>query len=167
MSATGHHVPPYFVFARKRMNPLLIKDGPTGCDMAVTDTSYMDTPTFLKYLGHFEKHTSPTEQNPVLVLLDNHVSHVSLQVVTFAKDNYIHLLSLPPHSSQKTQPLDPEPLQIQVRFSPFTMLPLLSTAFAKTATVEIAREGFRATGLYPMDKNIFSDEDFMPAEGTE
>nr|CAI5862711.1 unnamed protein product [Callosobruchus analis] len=108
MSAIGHHVPPYFVFARKRMNPLLMKDGPTGCDMAVTDTGYMNTPTLLKYLGNFEKYTSPTEQNPVLVLLDNHVSHVSLQAVTFAKDNYIHLLSLPPHSSQKTQPLDHE-----------------------------------------------------------
>nr|CAI5838932.1 unnamed protein product [Callosobruchus analis] len=66
----------------------------------------MDTPTFLKYLGRFKKHTNPTEQNPVLVLLDNHVSHVSLQAVIFAKDNYIHLLSLLPHSSQKTQPLD-------------------------------------------------------------
>nr|CAH7733086.1 unnamed protein product [Callosobruchus chinensis] len=66
----------------------------------------MNTPTFLKYLDHFKKHTNPTEQNPVLVLLDNHVSRINLHAVTFAKDNYIHLLSLPPQSTQKTQPLD-------------------------------------------------------------
>ncbi|KAJ8964844.1 hypothetical protein NQ314_004586 [Rhamnusium bicolor] len=96
MNATGHHVPPYFLFARKRMNLLLIKDGSTGCDMAVTDTGYMNTPTFIKYLEHFKKHTNPTEQNPVLLIPDNHVSHTNLQAVIFAKSNHIHLLSLPP-----------------------------------------------------------------------
>ncbi|KAJ8968230.1 hypothetical protein NQ314_002398 [Rhamnusium bicolor] len=166
------------------MNLLLIKDGPTGCDMAVTDTGYMNTPTFIKYLEHFKKHTNPTEQNPVLLIPDNHVSHTSLQAVICAKSNHIHLLSLPTHSSHKTQPLDRvffRPLKAYYEsvadswttsnpgqvLSIYHVAGLFGTAFAKTATVDIANEGFRTTGIYPLNKNIFTDVDFLPAEVTE
>ncbi|XP_072394777.1 uncharacterized protein [Diabrotica undecimpunctata] len=106
MTATSHHVPPCFLFARKRMTLFLIKDGPTACNMAITESGYMNTLTFINYLEHFKKHASLTEENPVLLISDNHVSHTNLQAVTFAKDNSIHLLSLPTHSSYKTHPLD-------------------------------------------------------------
>ncbi|CAH2062580.1 unnamed protein product, partial [Iphiclides podalirius] len=37
LNANGGYMPPYFIFKRKRENPLLIKNGPIGCKMAVTD----------------------------------------------------------------------------------------------------------------------------------
>ncbi|XP_072397939.1 uncharacterized protein [Diabrotica undecimpunctata] len=143
--------------------------------MAITDSGYMNTSTFIKYLEYFKKHTSPTEENLVLLILDNHVSNTSLQAVTFAKDNFIHLLSLPPLSNHKTQPLDRaffKPLKayyesvadswISSHPGPiYHVAGLFSTSFAKTATIDIAREGSRSTGIYPLDKNIFSDVDFM------
>lgn len=103
-----HHIPPFFIFARKRLNLQLIKGGPVGCDMGVAKKDYMDTPwtTFIIWLKHFKKFACPTEERSILLILDNHVSHTSLEAVTFAKQNNIHLLSLPPHSSHKTQPLD-------------------------------------------------------------
>jgi len=42
----------------------------------------------------------------VLVLLDNHESHLYLPVIDFCKDNGIVLLSFSPHCSHKLQPLD-------------------------------------------------------------
>lgn len=42
MSTAGHYVPPFFIFARKRLNPLLIKDIPTGSTLSVTDSGYMN-----------------------------------------------------------------------------------------------------------------------------
>lgn len=106
MSAAGHHIPPFFIFKRKRLNLLLINNGPTGCDMGVTDKGYMNNETFIEWLEHFKKFTHPTTDRPILLVLDNHISHISFQAVTWAKKNNIHLLTIPPHSSHKTQPLD-------------------------------------------------------------
>ncbi|CAH2015814.1 unnamed protein product, partial [Acanthoscelides obtectus] len=106
MSATGHYVPPFFIFARKRLNSLLIKDAPSGSALGVTDSGYMNSLRFVDYLEHFRKYTNPTFDSPILLILDNHISHTSLQAITYAKNNNIHLLSLPPHSSHRTQPLD-------------------------------------------------------------
>jgi hypothetical protein len=38
--------------------------------------------------------------------MDNHISHLDFQAVTFAKDNGIILLTIPPHCSHALQPLD-------------------------------------------------------------
>uniref|UniRef100_A0A1B0D8L0 DDE-1 domain-containing protein n=1 Tax=Phlebotomus papatasi TaxID=29031 RepID=A0A1B0D8L0_PHLPP len=50
------------------------------------------------------KATSMT--NPVLLVLDNHQSHLSIAGLKFCVDNGINVLSIPPHSSHKLQPLD-------------------------------------------------------------
>jgi len=38
--------------------------------------------------------------------MDNYVSHVALDCVVEAKENGIHIVTLPPQTSNKTQPLD-------------------------------------------------------------
>lgn len=184
MSATGHYVPPFFIYARKRMNRLLIKGGPTGSDMDITDKGYMTIPTFLTWLEHFKKHTNPSENNPILLILDNHVSHTTLEAVTYAKTNHIHLLTLPPHSSHKTQPLDRNffgPLKKYYDaavdtwdvnhpgevFNVSCVAEAFKIAFQKAGTIENAVQGFRATGIYPLDANKFTDDDFLPAEVTD
>ncbi|KAJ8965879.1 hypothetical protein NQ314_003859 [Rhamnusium bicolor] len=106
MSATGHYVPPSFIFARHTLNLLLIKDAPTGSALGVTDSGYMNSLRFVDYLEHSRKYTNPTADSPILLMLDNHISHNSLQAITYAKNNNILLLSLPPHSSHRTRPLD-------------------------------------------------------------
>lgn len=37
----------------------------------------------------------------------------------------------------------------------------------KTATIEKAINRFKMIGIYPLDENIFTDEDFLPASVTE
>ncbi|KAJ8961308.1 hypothetical protein NQ314_005957 [Rhamnusium bicolor] len=158
MNATAHHVPPYFLFARKRMNLLLIKDGPAGCDMAVTDTGYMNTPTFIKYLEHFKKHTNPTEQNRSFNSRQSRVPHKSpgRDICEEPLKAYYESVADSWTTSNPGQVL-----------SIYHVAGLFGTAFTKTATVDIANEGFRATGIYPLNKNIFTDVDFLPAEVTE
>jgi hypothetical protein len=41
---------------------------------------------------------------------------------------------------------------------------LLGEAYGKTATVENALAGFRATGHWPVDRYVFTDRDFAPSE---
>ena len=38
--------------------------------------------------------------------MDNHQSHLAVDCLMFAKENGIHIITLPPHTSLKTQPLD-------------------------------------------------------------
>lgn len=159
LSALGGYVPPYFIFRRKRETPLLIKNGPQSCRMAVTEKGYMNAATFIKWLDHFVEFSKPTKERPVLLILDNHSSHVSYQAVAYAKSKNIVMVSLPPHSSHKTQPLDRvffKPLKTnydQVADSWISCHPgqvittyhvaeLFKTAYERTATLEKATSFF-------------------------
>ncbi|XP_030762953.1 uncharacterized protein LOC115887627 [Sitophilus oryzae] len=184
VSPIGYFVPPFFIYARKREDRLLIKGDPLGCEMAVTDKRYKNTPTFIKWLNHFKKYAKPSDSNPILLILDNHVSHTSREAVTFAKSNNIHLLTLPPHSSHKTQPLDRcifRPLKAYYdvavdswdvshpgeTFSVYNVAESFKIAFEKASSVENAAEAFKTTGIFPFDANIFSDADFLPSKVTD
>ncbi len=49
-----------------------------------------------------------TVKHPVLLIFHGHHSHISLALIELARDNNIHLLCLPPHSTHLLQPLDVE-----------------------------------------------------------
>lgn len=46
------------------------------------------------------------ELEPILLVMDNHESHCCLEVIDYCKIHKIYIVTLPPHSSHKTQPLD-------------------------------------------------------------
>ena len=71
-----------------------------------SDSGWMDAQLFVKYMTHFIAHTMPSENHPLLVVFDGHRSHISLEVVELAKQHHITLLTLPPHTSHRLQPLD-------------------------------------------------------------
>ena len=52
----------------------------------------------------FLKFTVP--QRPVLLLIDGHKSHITLDVVYLCRDNDILLFCLTPHTTHALQPLD-------------------------------------------------------------
>ncbi|XP_033106915.1 uncharacterized protein LOC117108831 [Anneissia japonica] len=55
---------------------------------------------------HFVKYAHPSKDHPKLLLLDNCGPHMSIATIDFARENGIILLSFPPHTSHKLQPLD-------------------------------------------------------------
>ncbi|XP_065172619.1 uncharacterized protein [Atheta coriaria] len=137
-----------------------------------------------EYLHHFKENVQPTKENPVLSILDNHSSHLSLAAINFCRDNGIHLLTLPPHSSHKMQPLDRGffgPLKTKFAYECDKWLTsnpgrvigqsevaqLLNESFKKVATVCNATSGFKTSGIWPIDREIFSEEDFIAASVTD
>lgn len=66
----------------------------------------MNSELFPEVMRHFIKHSCSSKENPSLLLLDNHESHLSIESLELAKTNGVTMLTLPPHSSHKTQPLD-------------------------------------------------------------
>ena len=45
-------------------------------------------------------------KRPVLLVMDNHDTHCTLEVLKLAKENNVTLLGLPPHTTHILQPLD-------------------------------------------------------------
>ena len=60
---------------------------------------------FTQWFLHFIKHTKPTKEDPVILVLDRHYSHTrNLEVIILARENQVDIICLPPHSSDKMQP---------------------------------------------------------------
>ena len=106
MSASGGYVPPMFIFPRKRMSLLLQRGGPPGAIYKCSHNGWSNEELFLEWLEHFQKDVKSSEEDPVLLLMDNHGSYISLQCYDFCRQHHIHVVSIPPHSSHRLQPLD-------------------------------------------------------------
>lgn len=101
-----------------------------------------------------------------------------------ARENNVVLLCLPPHCSHRLQPLDVTfmaPLssyyQQEVRQWLAThpgravtiqqVAKLYGAAFLKAAGMRTAVNGFKQTGIYPLNRNIFPDHLFAPSTTTD
>jgi hypothetical protein len=97
-SPTGVYVPPAMIFPRKRLNNELFSDALMGTLKQISETGYMNSELFLEWLNNFVAHVKHSSDDPVFLNMNNHASH--------RRDHHITLLTLPPHSSHKLQPLD-------------------------------------------------------------
>lgn len=183
MSVTGLFIPPLFVFPRKRMNDRLMIGAPSESISFPTPTGWINGPAFLTWLKHFVSFTKPTTEDPVLLIIDGHGSHKELDVIMYARENNVHMLSVPPHTTHKLQPLDrtfmkPFKGAYQVacslwmranpglRINDYDIAKLVADAYRKVCRLDIAENGFKCTGIYPLNSQIFTDLDFMGSELT-
>ena len=63
----------------------------------------MNKDVFPEVLKHFIGHMAVSEQNPGLLILDNHSSHISLEVINVAQTNGLTILTFPPHCRHRMQ----------------------------------------------------------------
>ena len=102
--AIGTFVPPMLIFPRKYFKEHFIRDGPIGCIGAANPSGWMTKELFLDFIKHVVKHVRCTKEKPVLLLLDNQMSHLDVPMLDFAKENGVVLLSFVPHCSHELQP---------------------------------------------------------------
>lgn len=180
VSATGNYLPPLFVFKRKLRDDRLIAGAPAGAVYEVSDSGWSNEKIFLRWLEHFKTNTGASNENKVILILDNHESHCSLPIWKFCKANGILMVSIPPHSSHRIQPLDLTifgPLKRafyqqceffmstrNCKITTYNIAALFTPAFNKIASVDKAVNGFKASGIWPFDPNTFSDDCFQPTE---
>ncbi|CAH2016563.1 unnamed protein product [Acanthoscelides obtectus] len=84
----------------------MLSGAPPGSAGAANQSGWMKKEHFLHWCQHFVKHTGCSKERPVLLLLDNHDSHLSIDSLDYLKENGVTVLSFPPHCSHKLQPLD-------------------------------------------------------------
>ena len=134
----------------------------------------MTAANFVKVMKHFISNARPSKNHQVVLIMDNHQSHLSYEALSLAKENCIHLITLPPHTSNKTQPLDRSvfgPMKTHYNqladswmmrnvgklITIYQIAELAGTALTKATTPENAIATFRVSGVWPFDRDIFSN----------
>lgn len=144
----------------------------------------MQSHIFVQWLEHFIKQTNPTKSNPVLLLLDGYATHVkNLDIIDLARKNNVIILCFPPHTTHRLQPLDvsfmgplstfySQQLDYWLVNHPGRVVGLhqiskiFGEAFIKAANIKNACSGFKKTGIFPYDPEVFIEADFAAAETT-
>ena len=144
----------------------------------------MTNDNFVLWMEHFIHHVKPTTEEKVLLICDNHKSHLDPRVLSLAKNNGVVMLTFPPHTTHRLQPLDVAvygPFQRHYNvlgnewqishpgqtISLYDIGELSGKAFLRSLTPEIIVSGFKKTGIFPTDENIFTDVDFLPSSVTD
>ena len=183
-SAIGNSIPPIIVFPRVNFKDHFIREAPSGSVKVANSSGWMIESHFVEFARHFVKFVHPSKDKPVLLLMDNHSSHLSIEALDIFKKNGVTVLSFPPHCSHKLQPLD------RTVYGPFkkfinsfsnlwmttnpgkTMtiydLPKIVTqALPLACTPRNIMAGFRVSGIWPFNPDIFTEDEFLPAFSTD
>lgn len=184
ITAEGKALPPAFVFPRKNFKEQFTAGGPEGCLGLANPSGWMNSDNFFEVVKHIQALTLSSNESPVLLLLDNHESHVSLETVEFSRANGMVILTFPPHCSHRMQPLDvgvygPFKAKCKVAFnewiqknpgktiSIYTIPHLVKRAFEEAFSKANIVSAFKKTGLWPINESVFTAEDFLPSNVTD
>lgn len=184
INAVGNTIPPVYIVGRVRNPEQYIQGAPQSSLVLGNKSAWMTKELFMHVLKHIQAHTNCSTQNPILLLIDNHESHVSVEAVKFCKGSGIVLLSFPPHTTHRMQPLD-----IGI-FGPFKSA--LATIFddwlisnpGKTITIRNLGEftnkafnraftrqniinSFKKPGIWQVNRLAFSEDDFVASTVTD
>lgn len=105
VNAVGNVIPPLFVFPRVKFREHFLNGVPAGSIGRASRTGWMNEDLFVDYMLHFIQHTRCTKERPVLLILDNVEAHITIKTTDLARENGVVLLTLPPHTSHRLQPL--------------------------------------------------------------
>ncbi|KAJ8871576.1 hypothetical protein PR048_027902 [Dryococelus australis] len=165
VSATKVFLPPFVIFKATNLKQEFLDNLPPGSVVFMSDSGYITTELFRKFLGHFVTH-KPQGKKTNLLVLDGHSTHVSdPDILQFAVDNNSAMISIPPHNSHYIQPLDSWIKQNPTRSTTklqFRML--LSQVWGKACSVENGASGFRASGLVPFNPGAIPELAFLPSD---
>lgn len=84
----------------------MLAGAPPGSLGLAAPSGWMNSDLFVQVMQHFIKHTCASSENPALLIMDNHESHLSIDALDLAKKSGVTILTLHPHTTAKMQPLD-------------------------------------------------------------
>ena len=178
VSASGFVVPPMMIYPRKRMNEKLKQGAVPETFFECSDSGWINEELYAKWFKFFLTKIPPTR--PVLLIEDGHSSHISIDVIKLARDNGVHLLCLPAHTTHMLQPLDvgvfkslksnystackkylsKHPGQV---ITTDVLASLLAQAWPESLTPINVMSGFRKCGIYPLNPGEISDRQLAPS----
>lgn len=185
MNAAGYFIPPMIVFPRARMKQEFGIGAPPETLIACEPSGWMNISLFEKWFDHFIKYSHASKDNPTLLILDGHKSHTqNLGVIIKARENGVAIICIPPHCTHRMQPLDvcfmgplstfySQEQNTYLRNNPgrvitiYNVAELFGKAYLKAATPLNAMSAFKKTGIFPIDRHVFTEEMFAAALPTD
>ena len=168
------------------MRPEFLDRGPVGAIGKGSKSGWICEDLFMEWFEHFLNHVQPSARpQPTLLLADGHASHTNnLQLIERARRNNVTLLIFPSHCTYRLQPLDVaiyKSLKLHYDKEVTTWLrqhpgravqecniaELVGLAYGQAANVRNATSAFAKTGIFPFNRNIFTDEDFAASDVTD
>ena len=172
LGAGGDYVPPVLIFPRKNWCARLMKGAPPGLLGRCHPSGWIQSHVFTEWLVHFIQHTRLSAESPIILILDGHYSHTrNMEVIEKAKENPISLVCLPPNTIHRLQPLDRtfmgplktyyseeirRLLKTGVGINIHDIAESFGNANLRTQTRAIAVSDFKCTGIYPLNRYIFT-----------
>lgn len=183
INASGNTIPPAYVFPRKRNLDVLGGSAPDNSLTLGHPSGWMTEENFINVFHHFVQHARCSKERPAVLFLDNHDSHVSVEVITAARNAGVHLVTFPPHTSHRLQPLDVAVYgPFKTRYNQacdefmtthpgkpitiYNIAELSQKAFVQAFSKSNIMKGFERTGIWPLNRNVFTDDDFLMASVT-
>lgn len=184
VNAIGNALPPVLIFPRVRFKDFFLKGAPAGSLGLANRSGWMSSELFLLALEHIVRHTKCSMEEPILLILDNHESHVSISTINKAKESGVILLTFPPHCSHRLQPLDVSvyrPFKSRYNaacndwltnnpgkaISIYNVAELVGSAYVLTVTQKNIISGFQKTGIWPFNSEPFTVDDYMMSSVTD
>lgn len=177
INAVGGTVPPVYIVPRTRNPADYLNDTPASSLILGNKSGWMTKENFPIVLKHISQHTNCSSENRILLLIDNHQSHTSVESIKLCRDIGITLLSFPPHTTHRLQPLDvaiygPFKSALAVAYDDWLLShpgkvitirnigELSKLAYFRAFTMTNIVNAFKTTGLWPINRLVFSDDDF-------
>ena len=171
INAIDNSLPPVYIFPRVHFKSYMLKGAPSESLGLAYPSGWMTSDLFAEAINHFIKFMKASKSNPGVLLMDNHICHLSIDATDMAKENGLRLLTFFPHCSHKLQPLDVgvygpfkrhysclcdswmssnpgKPLSI------YDVAELSGQAFQRSFTIEKITSAFKSSGIHPYNPDI-------------
>jgi hypothetical protein len=141
-----------------------------------TDNGWQTTETFWAYLKKVdEEQRARGVEGPYVMYADGYPAHMNLEIYMWAREQGIIYVILYPNATHILQPLDVAVFKaLKSRYvkevidykyqnnlselNEVDFIKILSRAIRHSITPEIIKNGFRATGIHPLDRNAVRDD---------
>ena len=177
VSASGLSLPPFIIYPRKRITENLKADAYPGTSFNCSDSGWITQELYMEWFHFFLRLIPPTR--PVLLIQDGHSSHVSIDIIKLARENSIHIICLPSHTTH-LQPLDVGVFKSfkshyndQCRkymtahpgrtITTDNIASLVGAAWSRSMTPVNIMAGFRKAGAFPLNPGVITDRQTAPS----
>lgn len=107
VSAMGEFIPPYLIFRGAAIMFYWARANlPDDWALATSKKGFITSDLAKLWLGHFLEHTKKRRGRRTVLLIDGHMSHLTVDFARQCEANGIILFRFPPHLTHLMQPLD-------------------------------------------------------------